>query len=250
MLGLVICTFVKVGKIMNSWKHYLKKIETDHVVNISLEDVLNEKPFTYKKVIEEMNLLATQLEDETFFICSMESEVKLDFTHVDQALNSIVDEEWSTPQVEIGRKLSWHIQENERIIELESLSDKLIAVYYDTWDEAHCFCILTKKLYFERKIASSIQYFLVDIHSGDIDLTMAIEAYGKENVEKVVKFLMDSDYIIAVKKILKDDYEIIELTDYIEWENLAENSIEFTDLGRKAFFDNTLGISLTRRIEN
>lgn len=250
MFGLVICTFVKVGKIMNSWKHYLKKIETDHVVNISLEDVLNEKPFTYKKVIEEMNLLATQLEDETFFICSMESEDKLDFTHVDQALNSIVDEEWSTPQVEIGRKLSWHIQENERIIELELLSDKLIAVYYDTWDEAHCFCILTKKLYFERKIASSIQYFLVDIHSGDIDLTMAIEAYGKENVEKVVKFLMDSEYIIAVKKILKDDYEIIELTDYIEWENLAENSIEFTDLGRKAFFDNTLGISLTRRIEN
>lgn len=55
---------------------------------------------------------------------------------------------------------------------------------------------------------------------------------------------------MSLSFFFKDDYEIIELTDYIEWENLAENSIEFTDLGRKVFFDNTLGISLKRRIEN
>ncbi|MBO0423674.1 hypothetical protein [Enterococcus plantarum] len=224
--------------------NFLEKVEKKSSKRISADDVLNKDIFTYRELISLINSFVVNLKSEQFIECQISSETEIDTGSKEALLDAHVDTEWSIPDIEINENLVWYPQKNETTIELDELSESLIAIYSSQSD--YCLTIVSKEVFYDRKVLDVVQSLLTDISFGDINLVDSGKLIGEKKLREIVDHLIKLDYVFVVRKKLVKDMEEIIMENTVDWEIIENYSIEFTKKGREDYLSNVLGLEVMR----
>jgi len=210
---------------------------------IYIQDMFQNVNVTYEMVIKKLNDIVSEIDQDTYLECRIFSEDKLMFNQEDVLNNMLVDFEWDSPMIKISNDLVWHEQEDEKLINLKNLSNSLLAIYYENTD--YCLSIVSKELYFKRKVSEKYQSLLNEISFGDFCFT----GVNTDGINKnIIDYLITNKMVFVIEKNNTDDIDIIVLKNTMNFQ--SENySIEFSETGRKRFLTNELGVLLTNEFK-
>lgn len=224
--------------------NFLEKVEKKSSKRIAADDVLNKDIFTYRELISLINSFVVNLKSEQFIECQISSEKEIDIGSKEALLDAPVDTEWSIPDIEINENLVWYPQKNETIIEIDELSESLVAIYSSQSD--YCLTIISKEVFCTRKVSDIVQSLLTDISFGDVNLIDSGKLIGEKMFREIVDHLIKLEDIFVVRKKLIKDMETIIIENTVDWENIENYSIEFTKKGREDYASNVLGLEVMK----
>ncbi|MGC6769397.1 hypothetical protein [Enterococcus sp. LJL51] len=230
-------------------KDFLKNLNNDFSLTVPVSDLLQTQRYTYKDILTLINAIEIELDDTLFLKCSISSEIEMDTTNLDNFLALEIDTEWEIPRIEIGSQLICFTDKNNRLLNIPSLSENLVASY-SSEDEAKL-TIMSKAVYLTRQVNPEIQHFLGEIAQGDIYLSDWLAIYSKTTLRKMIQFLLNNHFVFAVYKQPSKDFDYIEIIPALSWNNLLKDeTIEFSEKGRTAFINNHLGVALSSQVQN
>jgi hypothetical protein len=224
--------------------NFLEKMEKENRELIYADDVMNKETFTYRELISLINSFVVNLKSEQFLECQISSETEIPIENKEILLDTFVDTEWDIPAIKFSENLVWRPQKNEMTIEIEELSESLMAIYSSQSD--YSLTIVSKEVFYNRKVSDMVQSLLTDISFGDINLVDNEKLIGEKKFRKIVDHLIKLDYIFVVRKKTVKDMEEIIMENTVDWDIIENYSIEFTKKGRQDYSSNVLGLEVMR----
>ncbi|GGC97578.1 hypothetical protein [Enterococcus wangshanyuanii] len=216
---------------------------------IYIDDLLQNEEVTYGEVVVILNELAENISTEQFLECQISSETEIMVNNSEILLNSFVDTEWSIPTIESSRTLIWYPREEEKIINIEGLSETLVAVSYIQSGEYYL-TIMSKEVFDNRRISEDVLNLIISISEGDMVLLDSNQYIGEKKFKEIVDYLKNSGYIFIVHKNFADNIETITIKSTIDWKQKENYSVEYTKKGRKSYANNELGLELMKFVHS
>lgn len=216
---------------------------------IYIEDILNQDVFKYGDVVAVINDFIGKKQEAQFLECQICSETEIDIKNINSLLNEAVDTEWSETRINFGSDIIWHPKKNETIINIEGLSETLVAVYYIQSDEYYL-TIVSKEVFNDRRVSDDVLDLIIQISNGDMVLWDSDQYIGEKRFKEIVDYLVSSGYIFIIHKNLVDNMELITIKSTIDWKQKEKYSVEYTKKGRECCANNELGLEVTKFVND
>ncbi|ALS36699.1 hypothetical protein ABID30_002112 [Enterococcus rotai] len=234
---------------MSNLTYFLEKVKKRENSFVYIDDLLQKEEVTYGEVVVVLNELAENISAEQFLECQISSETEIMVNNSEILFNLPIDTEWSIPTIESSGTLIWYPKEEEKIINIEGLSETLVAVYYIQSGEYYL-TIVSKTVFDTRRVSEDVLNLIIPISEGDMVLWDSDQYIGEKRFKEIVDYLESSGYIFIVHKNIVDNMESITIKSTIDWKQKEIYSIELTKKGRGYYANNELGLEVMKFVHD